>query len=797
MSSYLTWEEAELDAGVWQGITYLSITDPAPAPFAVVVTVHLARPASGMTAESVEFSGGRSIVLPGPEIDFLADPQLIELSFAAKGDHSLYTVRLLDGGNDPLHPFFAQAQFGFFIDCETGDCRPQTLLPVAEPSQPPSIDVRNKDFNGFMRILAEWVRVADPDWVELAPASQERMLMEMLAYQGDMLSYYQDRVANEAFLATASQRYSLHQHAMLFGYPVFEGQAAQAILSFDTTAQGFVPAGLSVENRRLHGERPVVFYVRERTRVDPANNTSALVMAAWPGAVAATLPLGAERMLLWGQGYALLTGMPFVFAQGGVVQEVTLTGIRLLNLPGWAADPSQPPTATSQALTEVQFAPPLQQQLRPWDVEMPLRMYANLARASHGAPRVSWVNPPAAPASGDPQPSYQDIVMPINRRNSMVVDAERGGVLVGQLRGLEVPEGPVIHEIDTEGRSVPVLDVFIDGERWLREEHLHQSQSFDTHYTTSTDNAGNLWIGFGDGVRGHAIEFDRLTGRPLVAIRLVYRVGEPLDGNCARDTLTEVVEPPDPAFDGLGMVTITNVTPGSGGRRKETLDEIREGAPMSLRHGELQRAVTLADYAAIARTVPGVACAAARVLGGPFNTVLVLIDPADQVTLSDELREQVWQRLDETRMAGREHFVAPAEYVPLRIELLLCSEPGYLRHEVRDRVLAQLRPGTDERPGYFHPDHLTFGQELEAGDLMAFIQSIPGVRSVKVTAFCRLSAPVVSVEERIVFGATEVARLDADEDFPENGILMLRVVGLDHVDEDDFAIESAPIGVLL
>jgi hypothetical protein len=793
MSRYLAWTGTELDAAIWQGIEYLSMDTGVPG-YAAVVTVHLARPASGMTEEGVRVEGGRRIILFDPEIQVTNGSQTIEVRFVERGDHSPYTIRLLNGGKDPLHPFFAEAQFGFFIDCETGDCRPKELLPLQPPPQPPAIDARYKDFRGFMRMLSQWVRVANPDWADLAPASQERMLLELLAHQGDMLSYYQDRVANEAFLSTASQRYSLRQHATLLGYSVFEGEAATTTLAFETTAAGFVPAGLSVENRRLHGERPVVFYVRARTRVDPANNSAALTVAAWPGAASATIPAGATRLLLWGQSYALLAGMPFAFVQAGLSQIVTVTEVRLLNLPGWVSDPAQPLVAVDQPLTEIVFDPPLAAEIRPWDTEAPLRLYANLARASHGDRRVSWINPPASPAPGEPQPTSNDIVLPLNRSNSIVVAVPRGGTMVPLLRAVEVPEGPVIHERDAEGHSVPVIDLYVDGKLWTREDHLHQSQSFDTHYVAVTDNAGRLWLQFGDGVRGREIEVDVATGRPLVTVRMVYRVAEPLDGNCARDTLTEVVQPSDPGFTVLGVTSITNVTPGMGGRRKDTLDEIRDGIPMSLKHGELQRAVALADYAAIARTVEGVSRAAAKGLDGPFNTVLVLIDAENEAALSGLLQQQVWQRIEETRMAGREHFVAPAEYVPLRVELAICVQPGFLRHEVRDRVLAALRPGAGQQTGYFHPDNLSFGQDIESGDLIAFVQSIPGVRSVKITAFCRLDASVATVEDRIDLGPTEVARLDADEDFPENGILKLTIVGLDTVEEDIFAIEIAAGG---
>jgi hypothetical protein len=419
---------------------------------------------------------------------------------------------------------------------------------------------------------------------------------------------------------------------------------------------------------------------------------------------------------------------------------------------------------------------------------VPLRVHVNLADARHGLRVESTINPPPASAA---EPDA------LSHRNSTIVRATRGVALVPQLRALLVPEGPVIHDVDVNGRSAPDIDVLINGERWTREEHLHASASFDKHYTAGADNQGRLWLQFGDGIRGQDVEVlevapDTAPGvfRPLVPIVLVYRVGQPLDGNCARDSLTELTQPTDAGFAVIHQ-SVTNVTTGAGGRRKDTLDEIREGIPMSLIHGALQRAVSLADYAAVARTVPGVSRAAARLLGGPFNTLLVLIDAKDEAALTEELRQQVWLRVDELRMAGREHFVEPAQYVPLKVGLILCIEPGFLRHEVRDRVLSLLKPGTDERPGYFHPDNLTFGQDLEAGDLIPFVQAIPGVRSVRLTVFCRQDAVAEGVEDRIDLSSTEVARLDADEDFPENGELRLQVVGLDVEGEAGFAIDTA------
>lgn len=783
---YLSWTGARLEPP-WQGIERLSI-DFNVVGFAAVVTAHLARPAAGMSAASVAVRGGRRVVDLSPEILVVNSVDTIELRFPERGDRADYLVCLVDGGDDPLHPFFAEGRFNFFVDCEAGDCRPGQLLPTVEPEPCPPVDLSRKDYPGFVQMLGEWVRVRNPSWADLAPASLERMLVELLAHQADLLSYYQDRVANEAFLETASQRYSLRQHGVLLGYPIDEGEAATTTLSFQVENGGFIPVGMAVEAPRLVGERPIVFSVSERARVDPLNNAhdpadpSAphLRPAAWPGAQDAVIAAGATSLLLLSHDNALADGIRLAITQGQFWQIVTIESVRRFQAPGWTDSPADPLAPAAVDVTEIAWDLPLEQALSPWaDGAPPLRLHGNLADAAHGAERV-WSIPAAAS-----QPERSDL---LNRRNQIAVEQLLGdGTTRRLLRAIRLPEAPVVFERDADGRVSSALELSVGEppEIWRREEHLVNSQSFDAHYVAAADNDGGVWIEIGDGLHGQAIELDRDKDLPLVPIRARYRIGEAVDGNCALDALTKLVQPLPAAAAGLGRIAVSNVKP-SGGRRPATLDEIRQAIPNSLRHGELERAVALADYAAVAKQVDGVARAAARAIDGVFNTVIVLVDPEGQADLTPELAERVRQHVDERRMAGREHFVFPAEYVPLDVSLLLCVEPGFLRHEVRDRVLAELRPGTEGRPGYFHPDRLSFDQEIELGDLLAFVQGLAGVRGVKAEIFRVLDKLGPQVVDRIVLGPFEVARLDADENFPELGKLRVRAVGLDEVDETLF-----------
>ena len=65
--------------------------------------------------------------------------------------------------------------------------------------------------------------VLSPDWVERNPADLGIMLVELLAYLGDHLSYYQDAIATEAYLGTARQRVSVRRHARLLDYAMHDG----------------------------------------------------------------------------------------------------------------------------------------------------------------------------------------------------------------------------------------------------------------------------------------------------------------------------------------------------------------------------------------------------------------------------------------------------------------------------------------------------------------------------------------------------------------------------------------------
>jgi hypothetical protein len=63
---------------------------------------------------------------------------------------------------------------------------------------------------------------------ERNPADVGIVLVELLAYVGDHLSYYQDALATESYLGTVRKRISVKRHARLLDYYMHEGCNARA-----------------------------------------------------------------------------------------------------------------------------------------------------------------------------------------------------------------------------------------------------------------------------------------------------------------------------------------------------------------------------------------------------------------------------------------------------------------------------------------------------------------------------------------------------------------------------------------
>ncbi|HVB59575.1 MAG TPA: putative baseplate assembly protein [Ktedonobacteraceae bacterium] len=123
----------------------------------------------------------------------------------------------------------------------------------------PEIDYLSKDYASFRRLMLDHLAQRVPGWQEPTEADIGNVMVEILAYAGDYLSYYQDAVATEAYLGTARLRTSVRRHARLLDYMLSEGCNARVWLCFEVDEPVLLPKATPVLSRTGGTEQaPVV-----------------------------------------------------------------------------------------------------------------------------------------------------------------------------------------------------------------------------------------------------------------------------------------------------------------------------------------------------------------------------------------------------------------------------------------------------------------------------------------------------------------------------------------------------------
>ena len=123
------------------------------------------------------------------------------------------------------------------FDCAPVHECPPDVLPE------PRLDYLARDYASFRQLLLDLVAQRNPAWIERSPADLGIALLELFAYEGDQLSYFQDAVANEAYLDTARQRISAKRHAKLVDYEMHDGRNAWTFVHLRVSTAGTVGPG--------------------------------------------------------------------------------------------------------------------------------------------------------------------------------------------------------------------------------------------------------------------------------------------------------------------------------------------------------------------------------------------------------------------------------------------------------------------------------------------------------------------------------------------------------------------------
>jgi hypothetical protein len=192
--------------------------------------------------------------------------------------------------------------------------------------------------------------------------------------------------------------------------------------------------------------------------------------------------------------------------------------------------------------------------------------------------------------------------------------------------------------------------------------------------------------------------------------------------------------------------------------------------------------VTQADYAEVTERYPDIQRAAATFRWtGSWHTVFLTVDRTGGAALSEKFEADIRNHVERYRMAGHDLEVDSPQFVALEIDLHVCVAADHFRSDVERELFDVLsnRDLPDGRRGAFHPDNFTFGQPVYLSAIYAAAHQVTGVESVEVRTFQRLGVPDNTALEsgRLDIDRLEIARLDSDRNFAEQGQLTISLGG--------------------
>ncbi|MGG6266449.1 putative baseplate assembly protein [Leptolyngbya sp. AN10] len=750
-----------------------------------------------LTADNILIEGGTRLRSIQAEFATAID-NLLTIRVDTPGDLSVYTLRLVDSSNPTQPPpgfdsQLAQVEFVFRADAvaEIESAIDQTI-----PDTSPGIDYLAKDYSSFRELMLNRLRITTPNWDERNPADLGMMLVELLAYAADYLSYYQDAVATEAYLGTARKRLSVRRHARLLDYYVHNGRNARTWIAIEVKPEldGTVFLGASIALNRSGA----LFFTRvNSTSSEPEKLYTAALESgaqffevmhdltvysaqneieiyAW-GALQYSLPKGATQATLKDTGgqlkQQLQPGAVLIIEQvrgrtTGKREDadpvrrhaVRITRIRAIVDPlgqeGAIALVTQP-----QHLIEIE-----------WSIvdALPFEVWVNELVDETAIENISVVRGNVVLVDhGQTLPPERLAEVLSNQRYSPKLQQESltycSPSIPENLSATELLQHVALRDLQPSIR----LKELKTGYRWQPRIDLLASDRFARDFVVEMEEDGQAQLRFGD---------DQLGRKPLPGTQFeaTYRIGNGIAGNVGAEAIAHLYAQPE------GVIKVRNPLPATGGVEPEPLDQVRFQAPQAFR--ERRCAVTEADYADFAQQFPGVQRAVAtRRWTGSWDTIFITVDRANGQFIDAEFRERLLAYLEPFRLAAHILEIDNPRFVPLDFALMVQVKPDYFRRSVQSLLQETFsdRIQSNGQLGFFHPTLHTFAQPIYLSEIVQAAMQVAGVASVEVSRFQRLWQPPQGELElgKLLFDRLEIPLLRSDPSAPEDGRIVFEMQG--------------------
>jgi len=561
---------------------------------------------------------------------------------------------------------------------------------------PVSVDYTSRDYYALREDLIDLVKArvnsgSSKQWSGEDPSDFGLALIEAFAYIGDLTNYYIDRIANETYLPTATQRKNILNIARLYGYAPTGFRAAQLQVEFTnsyttdvtnavgngtlityTAANDFVvvdvvtisavtPSGFNLSNKEVVSCTPTNFAV--------ASTFSGTYVSDGVVGKIITIPEGTQ-----------VSGSVI---KDDVVEEVIFTTLETVDVPA----------ATETTVGTI----------------------------------LSWSK------------NGEDIrLRPGNEAQN---ELDIAGELIGTSNGFSnqtyiLTENEVVTE-DIE-IYVEAGDIY---EPWQQVTNLIDYGPSDAVYRAELDENNFVSIIFGDGISG-------AIPNTMSGIKAVYYAGGGTIGNVSAgiiDTIDYIPNLTSVQLNSLSeFISVGNPrTVGIGGSEPEDNFSIRTNAALAVRSNN--RVVSFQDYESLALFVGNVGKANAT--AAVWTSVTLYVAPVrnqgdldkfpgfdganDQVTAEWlALRDSVLEYFEGKTLIGSSLQVSPPTYTPVSITVVFTKNDNYTSEQAEDDIKKSLVTT-------FGYANLNFEETVTPELVESILIGLPSVKTSRVTNLYR------------------------------------------------------------
>ncbi|QMU77671.1 putative baseplate assembly protein [Streptacidiphilus sp. PB12-B1b] len=605
----------------------------------------------------------------------------------------------------------------------------------------PAPNLDDRRFQQFVDDAKRYIQQRCPEWTDHNVSDPGVTLVEAVAHMADQIVYRLNRVPEKNYLAFLD----------LLGVTLFPPASARTAVTFWLSAPQsqplLLPTGTEVATQRTETEDAVVFATERDLTVVPCTLERVLLQPGGEPPIDHTDGIfDGKDTACFGDppqpGDAMLFGLTAAVPDCAVVLRL---GSRV---DGVGVDPRQPPLVW-EALTGDGWHPCEVDRdttgglNRPGEVVLHVPSGHTVARS--GRHDAGWLR--CRVTQAEPGQPFYTLSPTIRSASAFTIGGTTRAVhadvvrdeALGESTGVPGQRLRLAHAPVAQG-DPPLLLQVSDGEGWTDwtvVPHFAGSGPDDRHATLDA-TTGEL--AFGPSVRepdGTMRHYGAVPPKGALIRAHRYRTGGGRAGNVARGSI-RVLRSSIPY-----IARVDNREAARGGVDGETVAEAKVRAPVSLRAQD--RAVTVRDYEELARRAAPeaarITCLAADESQHGENAVRVLVVPQavpdqggrlrfEQLVPGDELLGTITRHLDERRPIGTRLAVGPPYYQGVTVVATLHAFRGTESERIRAAALDALYDHLDPLAGGAYGTGWPFGRPLQAGEVFAVLQRVPGVELV-------------------------------------------------------------------